>query len=152
MSDYADILNQQWDEIPEVAVLPSGSYRLRARKASYQPAKSADGNPSFMFVYTVKEPMSDVSDDELAALGENYDVGANRIFTRIWVESNADMDNVRKHLAKHGVDAKGKTLQETLKEFEGKEVIAFLNQRTFTNNAGEQVLTNEASQFAPTED
>jgi len=150
MSDnYEDILNQSWDQIPEAQTLPVGSYLLRGRNASYQPAKDADKSPVVLFVYQPKEPMDDVNEEELAALGENYDIADNKIFVRFYVDDNAQWDVVRNHLIKHGIDPKGKSIADSLKAFKGTEVIAYLDQRQYTNAAGEQVTQNDAKQFAP---
>jgi hypothetical protein len=150
MSDnYEDILNRSWDEIPEVQALPVGSYLLRARNASYQPAKDADKSPVVLFVYQVKEPMDDVDTAELAALGDNYDIGENKIFHRMYVDDNAAWDAVRQHLAKHGIS--GGTIAESLKAFKGQEVIAYLSQRQYTDAAGEQKVQNNAGPFAAVE-
>lgn len=151
MSDYADILSQSWDEIPEAKTLPQGSYLLRARSASYQPAKDVDKSPAVLFVYSAKEAMEDVDADEIAKLGDNYDIGANKIFSRFFVADKSDWDNVRKHIAKHGVDLKGLTIEESLKAVKGREVIAFLGQRSFTTNAGEAKEENVPSNFTPVE-
>lgn len=151
MSDYADILKQSWDELPELVPLPQGSWLLRARGASYQPAKDADKSPTVTFIYSAKEPMDDVSQEELEALGSNYDVSSNRIFARFFVSDGADWDAVRKHLAKHGVEVKGKTIEESLKAIKGTEVIAYLGQRTYTNNAGQDVVENNPSNFTAVE-
>lgn len=149
MADYEDILSKSWDEIPEVQTLPVGSWLLRARNASYQAPKSADASPAVLFVYTAKEPMEDVDSEELSKLGDNYDISANRIFSRFFVQDAADWDNVRKHLAKHGIDTKGQSIEESLKQVKGREVIAYLGQRSFTTNAGETKEENTPSNFVP---
>ena len=148
MSDYADIVQQSWDEIPEVKVLPAGSWLLRGRNATYQPAKG-EGSPSVLFVYGVKEPMDDVDNAELAKLGTDYDVEANKIFTRFFIGDNSDWDKVRKHLEKHGVTTKGQSISDSLKGFQGSQVIAYVDQRSFTNNAGQPQVENTASNFTP---
>lgn len=152
MSDetYESLLDRSWDEIPEVKALPVGSYRLRGRNASYK-AGDGDKNPFFLFVYEVREPMDDVDEDALADLGPDYDVQENRVFHRIWVETGADMDGVRKHLAKHNVPLGG-TIKDSLKAFKGTEVIAYLDQRVFENSAGETVTENNAKSFSSTDD
>lgn len=148
--NYEDILSMSWDQIPVVKLLPVGSYLLRSRSASFQPAKEAGKNASVMFVYTVKEPMDDVKTEELADLGEGYDLDANRIFKRFYIETAADWDQVRKHLVKHQVELTGSIL-ETLKTVKGHEVIGYLEQRSFVNAAGEAQQNNEAVTFAPVE-
>lgn len=147
MSDYADIASMSWENIPEPKVLPVGSYLLRGRNASYQPSKEEGKSPTFMFVYSVKEPMDDVDAEALSGLGEDYDLASNQIFFRIYVETAADFAKVRRHLALHGVEAKG-DIKETLKKFKGTEVVAYLNQKQFTDRQGETRTDNNAETFA----
>ena len=148
MAEYSDILKKSWDELPEPQVLPTGSWRLRLSNATYQPAKSADKTDVVLFVYSPQEPMADVNESELAALGAEYDVQSNRIFSRFFVADNADWQRVRKHIIKHGIKAEGK-IEKSLKDLKGTDVVAFLTQRTFTTDAGDTVTTNEAQNFAP---
>ena len=149
MADYEAILNKSWDEIPPVKVLPTGSWLLRGQNATYQEGKG-DNSPSVLFVYKAKEPMEDVSTDDMDALGPEYDVSANRIFVRFFISDNADWDKVRKHLAKHGVDVHT-SISDSLKAFKGTEVVAYLGTRTYTDNAGEEQEDNTASSFTPVE-
>lgn len=149
--NYEDILNQSWDNIQEAAVLPVGSYLLRARNASFQPSKDADKSSTVLFVYSPKEPMDDVDSNELAALGADYDISENRIFARFYVETAADWNSVREHLKKHGIDPAGKSIADSLKAVKGTEVIAYLGQRQFQNAAGEQKVDNNPTQFAAVE-
>ena len=144
--NYEEILSRGWDEIPEVRPLPTGSYLLKGRGAKYHPAKG-DGNPSILFVYTPMEPMDDVDDAELKALGANYDIKGNRIFYRAWLETGADWDTVRKHLAKHGIETKGKNISDSLGAFKGTEVVAHLGVRNYTNGAGDLVTENQPNAF-----
>lgn len=151
MSDYKEILSKSWDEIPEAKALPVGSYLLKARNASFQPPKG-DNSPMVMFVYAPKEAMDDVNTDALAALGDNYDIADNRVFKTFFIETNADWDAVRKHIVKHGVDLKGKSLEEGLAAIKGTEVIAYLDQKTFTSKqTGELVTNNDPKEFVPVE-
>lgn len=151
MADYADILNQSWDDIPEPKLLPVGSWKLRNRGATYQPAKKEGNSDQVVFVYTPIEPMEDVNVEDLQALGADYDVQSNRIFARFFVSDGNDWDRVRKHIAKHGVEVKGK-LADTLKSVKGRDVIAYLEQRSFTREGSSEVETaNEAKNFAPVE-
>lgn len=151
MADYADILKQQWDNIPKVQVLPVGSYLLKVRKATYQPASSEDKSPRVMFVYGVKEPMDDVDSSELKSLGDNYDLSGNAVFANFFVSTKADWDKVRNHIAKHGVETSGSSIEESLEAVKGAEVIAYLNQRTYKTNAGEDATDNNPTNFAKVE-
>lgn len=151
MSDYADIANLSWDEIQAPALLPVGSYLLKSRNASYQPSKEEGKSPTVMFVYQPKEAMEDVKSDELDELGADYDISENKIFHRFYIEDGSSWDVVRKHLEKHGVTVEGGVL-ETLKKFKGTEVVAYLDQRSFTNKTTGAVVTqNVATEFAPVE-
>ena len=149
-NDYADILNQSWDNIPKVQVLPTGSWLLKLRNATYQPAASEDKSPRVMFVYAPKEPMDDVESSDLEALGKNYDYSANRIFANFFVSDGADWDKVRNHLAKHGVEVSG-NIKESFEAAKGAEVVASLNPRSYQNNAGETVIDNNPTNFAKAE-
>jgi hypothetical protein len=145
--NYEDILETSWDDVPQVKLLPVGSWLLKVRNASFQPPKKEDQSPSVLIVYTAKEPMDDVSDEELAELGEDYDFGENRLFVRFWIETGADKDNLRKHIEKHGIETKGMTFAETLKALKGNEVIAYVAQKSFQNAAGVSVVENTATNF-----
>ncbi len=152
MSDYEDILNRSWDEIPEPQLLPVGSWRLKNRGASFMEAKSADQNDRVMFIYTAMEPLQDVDADAIAELGD-YDIGQNKLFFTIWIEGYNDWDAVRKHIAKHNIEVvPGETPLETFKRMKGSEVISWLDQRSFVATSGDTVETNDPTQFAKVED
>jgi len=150
MSNYADIADLSWDNIQEPKVLPVGSYLLRLSNAVFQPSKEDGKSPVVMFVHVAKEAMDDVDTSELEALGPDYDITENKLFTRIYIEDGASWDQVRKLLAKHGVEAKGK-IEETLKAAKGSEVIGYLNQRAFQRKDNTQGIANNVTEFAPVE-
>lgn len=145
---YESILDKQWDDIQKPEVLPVGSWLLQGRNAVHQPAKSADGNERILFVYSVKEPMDDVDEDALEALGADYDYTENRVFASFWLETGRDLDAVRTHLRKHGVDTEGKTIKESLGAFKGTQVVSYLDHKTYDNAAGETVQDNNPTSFA----
>lgn len=150
-TNYEDILNTLWDAIPEPEVLPGGSWLLRAKGAKYFPA-GEDTSARVMFIYGAKEPMQDVDESALKALeAKNYDVSSNRIFFTVWIEDGASWQTVRNHLKKHGIDLAGKSPQQSLKEVRGKEVVAFLDTRTYQNKAGDNVTENTATNFVQPE-
>lgn len=144
--DYEDILNMSWDEIPEEKALPVGSWRLRGRNSAHLAAKG-DTSERVLFVYTAQEPLDDVDEEALGALGPDYEFSENQIFATFWCERKADWRKVEAHLQKHGIETEGQNVGESLKEFGGQEVIAYLNQKTFTNNMGELETKNEPSGF-----
>lgn len=150
MSDYADIASLSWDEIQEPKVLPVGTFLLKLRNVVFQPSKDADKSPVVMFVHVPKEPMEDVKTDELEALGPDYDIGENKLFTRIYIEDGSSWDQVRKLLAKHGVEATG-SIEESFKKAKGAEVLGYLEQKTFTRKDQTVGIANNVTEFAPVE-
>lgn len=150
MSDYKDIAELSWEEIQEPKPLPVGTYLLKLTNAVFQPAKDESKSPTVMFVHKPKEAMDDVDTGELSALGAEYDIGENKIFTRIYIEDGSSWDQVRKLLAKHGVAVKG-SVPETLKNAKGAEVLGYLDQRSFARKDGTQAVANNVTEFAPVE-
>lgn len=148
---YESILDRQWDDIPEVQVLPVGSWLLKGKNAVHMPAKSADANESILFVYEPKEPMDDVDEVELKALGADYDFAENRIYGRFWIETGRDLDSIRNHLEKHGVDTKGASIKDSLEAFKGTEVVAYLGTRNYTDASGELRTDNDPTSYASAE-
>lgn len=150
MSDYADIADLSWDNIQEPKTLPVGTYLLKLRNAVFQPAKDADKSPVVMFVHVPKEAMEDVKGDELEALGDNYEIGENKIFTRIFIEDGSSWAAVRNLLVKHGLKVSG-NIQESLKAAKGAEVLGYLDQDRFTRKDGTVGTGNKVTEFAPVE-
>ncbi len=151
MSDYEDILNQGRDQIPEPQLLPVGSWRLKNTGWSIIEAKDAGKNDCVLFIYSATEPMQDVDEEALAALGD-YDVATNKIFFRIWLETYSDWDKVVKHIDKHNsVAVEGEKVKDMLNRIKGSVVIAWLDQRSYEKN-GEMVDSNDPTNFSPVED
>jgi len=155
MSDPTkEVLKRQWSDAPHEELLPNGNYLLRGRNATYRPSSNADNSDQILFAYGVKEPMSDVDDEELAAIGypNDYDVGQNEIFYRLWFDpqKGRDWDNLKAHLVKHGIDPKG-NLEDSLKQFKGTEIVGTIEQRTYTDKAGQVHPVNDAVGFSPVE-
>ena len=137
--------------MPKVKTLPNGTYLLRGRNATYKKSTEEGKSNTVMFVYEPREAMNDVDVDLLAELGDDYDITENRIFPRIWIETGRDLDTVRNHLVKHGIDTSEGTIGDSLKAFKGTEVMAYLEQRGYTNAAGDHVIDNDAKSFAAVE-
>lgn len=148
---YDKLLDRSWDEIPEAVVLPVGSWLLRGRNAAFVAAKG-EANPRVLFFYTPVEAMADVDGGELGALGDDYDFNNNQIVKTFWVESNRDWATVRSHLELHGLETGGgKSQVDSLKEFKGAEVIAFLDTKTFEDQAGRTRIDNDPTNFRAVE-
>lgn len=143
---WEDRLSESWDNIPKVQLLPVGNWRLKLINASLKQAKSEESNASVLFIYSPQEPMDNVDRDALHELGPDYDVTGNRVFHRIWLETDADIDAVRNHLVLHGVDVNVVSPLESLKAAKGTEVNAFLVQRSFPSGL-ETRMENAATSF-----
>lgn len=150
---YESILNTSWSEIPEVQLLPAGSWKMRCRGASFVAPKTEDQSPQIAFVYEAIEPMADVDDDALAALGEDYNFEDNRIFSRFWFKTGADKHAVRLHLQKHGIDPNDYTPAESFKAVKGRDIIAVVGQETYKpKNGGDMVTQNVIKAFSACEE
>ncbi len=152
--DYESMLERTRAETPTLELLPVGSYRLKhSGKAKFNAAKDSDKNDSVMFIYSAMEALEDVDADALAALGD-YDISQNKLFFRVWIESEVDWANFWSHVDKHGDLGLGPdaTRKEAMEALKGAEIIAWLDQRTFQNKAGDMVDTNDPANFAAVED
>lgn len=152
-TNYADILEQSWDNIPETQVLPTGSWKLKVNSITFKP-ESDNASARVLVVLKAVEPMDDVNEEALLKLEQNgnkYDYSQNRIFVTLWISDGADWQNVRKFLLKLGEDVvAGKTIPDSFKAARNKEIVGYLDQRTYTSKAtGDEVTENTASGFAP---
>jgi hypothetical protein len=149
-SKYADILSAQWDDLPQPKLLPDGTWLLRGSNASYFPGdEENDKSARVAFFYEVKEPMEDVRQEDLDALGEGYDFANNDIVAQFYINRPKDWAKVREHLEAHGIDPTGKTQEQTFEEFKGTEVLAHITQNTYVKKAtGQEVTVNTPTLFA----
>lgn len=148
--DYDDLLNQTWEDLPEPAPLPGGGYLIKGTNAAFVKAKEEGQSHKVLLTYKIKEPVT-VDADQLADLGEDYDFSVNEATFTIWIESPADWQKVRDHLAIHGVELTGKLFTDNgklafAKDFRGAEVIAEVGVRYYQKN-GENVPQNTLSKF-----
>lgn len=151
MSDYSDIANLSWDNIQEPKVLPNGTYLLKLKNAVFQPSKEEGKSAMVMFVHSPKEAMSDVNSGELEALGEEYDISENKIFTRIYIEDGSSWAQVRNLLAKHGLKPSG-DVGASLKAAKGAEVLGYLVEDRFTRKDQSVGVQNKVTEWAPVDE
>lgn len=150
---YKDIAHRQWDEIPEPKLLPVGSYLLKALGGRLKDIETTDDEGDTQqatlvnFGYSVVEPMSDVNEVDLEKLGEDYDFSMNKVYATFWINDDGDWGKVKKHLAKHGVNVSGMDVSESLKAVRGAKIAAYLDERSYTNNAGDEVTENSPTNF-----
>lgn len=150
MSDYADIATLSWDEIQETKPVPNGTYLLKLSNAVFQPSKDEAVSPAVMFVHTVKEAMSDVDAAELEALGADYDVTENKVFTKVFIEDGSSWKKVQSILEKHGAKTSGKVLDD-LKKAKGSEVLGYLVKDRFTRKDKTVGENNKVTEWAVVE-
>lgn len=151
MSDnYEDILNRSVDELPEPKNLPAGSWVLKAQGAArFVPAKDEGQKSQVMFFYEPIEPMDDVDDDDLAALGDDYDYANNTLVYKIWIERDTDWSRVVNHIKLHGVDTDGLTVKEAMAAVKSARIIGGVKLRTYTDKqSGELKVVNDVTTFA----
>src|SRR5262245_26219114 len=117
-TDYADIANMSFDDIPEPKVLPDGVWILQGRNATYLKAKEEDQNDRVLFFYAVVGPTDSVSDEDLdeAGIDGEYDLALNQIVKTFWIDGPRAWKQVKAHMSMAGVEPKGNIL-EVLKEF-----------------------------------
>ncbi len=152
--DYEDVLKRTRAETPTSKQLPVGSWRLKhSGTAKYIVAKDSDKNDSVLFVYSAMEPLDDVDVEELSALAD-YDITMNKMFFRVWIENETDWAAFWAHVDKHGELGLGPdaSRKEAMDAVKGAEIIAWLDQNSFTNKAGDPVDTNDPVNFAPVAD
>ena len=134
-TDYSAILKRSWAEIPKPKKLPEGSWRFKVRSATFKAPADEGKNPYVMIVYEPKEAMSDVPEDALEEMGEDYPLHENRVFHRFWLENGADQDRFRDLVLLHDVEL-GADLEESLKNLKGAEVVGYTRVREFVGRNG----------------
>jgi hypothetical protein len=149
-TNYGDIANLSWNNIQEPKALPQGSYLLRLRNVVFQPSKEEGKSPRVMFVHVPREAMDDVDTSELEALGENYDIKENKIFTTTFIEDGSSWYKVKTLLEKHGAKLSG-NVQEDLKKAKNLDVMGYLKVKTFTRDDGSVAQNNEVVEFSAVE-
>jgi hypothetical protein len=151
MSDYADIADLSWENIQEPHPVPNGTYLLKLKNAVFQPSKEEGKSPVVMFVHAPKEAMADVNADELAALGAEYDISENKVFTRIYIEDGSSWAQVRNILSKHGLKPSG-SVEESLKKAKGAEVLGYLVTDRFERKDKTIGENNKVTEWAPVDE
>jgi len=150
VTDYESILKGSWDNIPDLKLLPPGTWRLKCRAAKFSPNKNPKVSPQIVFAYEPVEPMDDVDDEALAALGKNYNYSENRIFETLWAGGSAnDWAKITAHLALHGIDARKDygSPEEAIDACKNTEVLGHVVQEQVTNKTTGKVTTQNSISF-----
>lgn len=147
--DYDDILNQTWEDVPEPQLIPNGGWLIAGSTVALVKAKEEGKPHKVLFTYKPKQPVS-VPQDLLEDMGD-YDFSVNDLTFTIFVEAPSDWDKVRRHLDVHGIQLKGRIVDDKgklsfAKEFRGAEVIANVDERTYEAQDGVHVQ-NTLSKF-----
>lgn len=152
--DYDDILNATWEGMPTEVVLPAGAWVLRGENAAFVRPKEEGKKAKVLFSYKAVAPVEGV---DTSSLPDDYDISINNLTFTIFIETAKDWDQVRKHLAKHGVAVTGALFDERgklafNKAFRGTEVVANLEQDNYENAQHEVIWQNKLSGFQRAED
>jgi hypothetical protein len=142
--NYEDIMNQVWDNIPKPKTLPQGSWKLRLRNGSITAPKEGQKSGRALFFYDAIEPMDDVDQSAIQALG-SYDYALTEMVARFWVTpgNGSDLNKVRNHIEKHGVSTAGVTIGDSLKAIKNTDVIAYVTEQVNPKTGDmENVLSN----------
>jgi hypothetical protein len=150
MQQYEEILQTGWSELPDEQYLPDGSFRFEVISAKVLPPRSEDQSAVAMFALEPKEAMSDVSDDAMAALGEEFDLSDHTIFHKIWLKKPSDWHRLQTLIEKCGVDPKKyATKEESLKACKRAQIVGYVVTKVFTDKAtGAPRQQNEVQSFA----
>lgn len=144
---YGSILNRQWEDVQDEKTLPTGTFRLKCRSAAFKEARAEGQKDYFQFIHQVETATDDVDISQLEELGDGYDLHINRVFTKVFYETDADMRVVKAILAAHGIEPKG-SIPETLKAMKNREAMGFLAVDHFTDNAGQARTKNVVKAWA----
>lgn len=148
MVDHNEIAKKSWGDIQPPALLPVGCWSLTCRAAKLMPPKKEGGKLQVLFMFEATEPMSDVSDEALAQLGDNWEERVENIAHRPWFESASDMQKVRKLLVKLGVtNVDELSIEQSLKAAVNGTVVGYVVQETFTGADGTPGTKNAVSHF-----
>lgn len=159
--NYSDLLNTQWDEIPKPKTWPAGSYRLKVsgapRESSFED-KNGDTWQKLSIFHKHVEPMADVNEDELQGMGD-YDFGADVIVREFLYRTKRDLDKVRKALVAYGFaftddgkETEGRSMVALLGELKGREIIGYVEPRSYTDRNGQVQETNNLTAVTAVED
>jgi hypothetical protein len=136
------LLHKNWDEIPQSAILPDGTFRYKVRGMKLK-AGGDNYSPSINLAATPLAPMEDVDVDAYAALGDNYDPSVNVVYKKFWLSEAKDFDELRKFLAKINVETAGKDLEASLKETKGRTFLGYTTTNVRPDNrTGETITEN----------
>lgn len=146
--DLGNILDRSWDDMPEEQLLPEGTYTLSIRNIAWMPPREEGQNGKVVVFFIPKEPLDDVDEDAIAALGDGYDITENEVTFTQWIERNRDWQPIRDLLGAIGVELEGKSMKDSFKEARRKDVNAYVTQRSYNRADGTTVHQNVATQFS----
>lgn len=148
--DYDDLYNATWENIPEAVNLPDGGYLVKGVSVGFIKPREEGKSGKVLFTYNAKQPVS-VDEDALADLPTGYDLETNDLNYTIWISKPSDWNDVRSHLALHGVEIAGPIFVNGklafAKDFRGSEAIAQVTTTFYENNAGETVPQQNLKSF-----
>lgn len=141
-TDYEKITETCWDDIQPPKLLPTGSWELKVLSMKEQPSKKEGGKTQVLVAVQPIEPMSDVPEDALAELGDDWTKEVENIFMRFWFESAADKQRVRQFLTVLGVELKGLSIADSFKAAKDATFIGYINTESYTDGGGNPQVKN----------
>lgn len=146
--DYTKLAEMSWDAIPDSQIVPTGTWKLQCRSAFYYPPKEEGQDARVQISWIPVEPMDDVDEDRLAAMGD-YDLSFT-VVDRTWFISDGKvLEDVKKVILLHGVVPEtGQQFGDVLKGMRKKQVMANLISKVVKNRDGENKEVNFPTTFA----
>lgn len=156
MSDYEDLLNKSWDEIPDPQNLPSGQWHVKGTNAALVKPREEGQSLKVLLTFRAVRPVN-VAEDLLEEMGD-YDFTANDLQYTQYIEGAADLAKLRKLLAKSfGIEVEGGIIDGNgklsfAKAFRDAEAIAEIGERSYQDSNGNTVFQNTIGKFQAIEE
>lgn len=152
MTDYTELLKKSRKDIPTPELLPVGTWRLRTQRAQFFEPRDEGQNPRAVVYLKAIEPLDNVDPDELSELPDDYDYGNTPLEYAFFLGELRDWDKLNKFFDLLGIDDT-LTTEQALKAVGGQEVLAYVDQDTYTSKQTNQPETkNSPKSFQPTDD
>ena len=144
MPDFRELLSTKVDEIERPKPLPVGTYTWLVEKQEFTKANNADKTDLCRFIMKALAADEDVSDEELAAHGENWNRRTHR--ADFWIDADS-LYRLVDFCEKCGVDVSGRTLDELIPECVQTQVKGYLIQVPSTKDP--DTIYNRFQGFLP---
>lgn len=145
MTNFEEILNRGFDELPEPKPLPNGKYLLKGRFAGafeYENKDTGDVGARISITDEVVKPYdADTAAAAEAELGKDGWKG-KAVESTFYVTNMEEERKVWDHLAKRGIEVNGKSLEDALKEVRGTTIVGSVRTRNYEDKDGNAAWRN----------